>query len=335
MQTGCSLQAKNMKYFLFSTGELSHCFRLCWWGFGLSKGLHPAAGSSWGGRAEEKQLQAKGRRRRESWLPAQHPISGAGTRVSWPPSQTQSPGLASRCQRIGPGNYPLAAPRRVNPHRYPGRTLRRGRIRPFTACVSQMIFLPFSPRDPVEAIPQGPVLGEAGPGSGARAGLRVPPHLLGFAGGWLEPSAAREAGGEAGTHCPPAPIPMPTRGYGEDTCAAQFPSLGIVSLCPSPGTAQLGAQSDAVLPALKRSCRVRGMLGALLGALIFLYATGNSQHSSELLSSLFLLIKKKREEKKKSPEASPSCLFLKPSPTSNMLSNCFPPALSLRPLSPL
>lgn len=108
------------------------------------------------------QLEEHHWKQKEPWLPAQHPILGAGTRVSWPPSKTLSPGLASRCQHISPQSYSLAAPLRVIPAlSQQDLTLRGARIRP---------------------LGQGPSCGTSpgwrGAMSGASSGCKSPPSAV-------------------------------------------------------------------------------------------------------------------------------------------------------------
>lgn len=117
------------------------------------------------------QLEEHHWKQKEPWLPAQHPILGAGTRVSWPPSRTLSPGLASRCQHISPQSYSLAAPLRVIPAlSQQDLTLCGARIRP---------------------LGQGPSCGTSpgwrGAMSGASSGCKSPPFSSCRA--WLESSA--------------------------------------------------------------------------------------------------------------------------------------------------
>lgn len=260
-------------------------------------------------------------KQKEPWLPAQHPILGAGTRVSWPPSKTLSPGLASRCQHISPQSYSLAAPLRV---------ILALSQRDLTLCGAR-----------IRPLGRGPSCG-ASPGwrgaiSGARSGCNSPPieQLQGLAG------AQHSAGGTqgSGTRCPPAPIPVTVPGHA--LAVARTARAALFHFLPL----SLRIVSHSV-PGDYLSCNpdpcslLCSILAGLMGcSVLSSEPCSSSRPWGTLIAALsrFLpsFIKKERGKKKKSPEANPSCLFLKPNPTSSMLSNCFPPALSLRPLGPL
>lgn len=133
---------------------------------------HRAAPHRW--QLLDSQLEENHWKQKEPWLPAQHPILGAGTWVSWPPSKTLSPGLASRCQRIGPQSYSLVAPLRVIP------ALSQWDL---TLCGAKIRPLGRSPSC-------GASPGWRGAISGAKSGCKSP--SLSSCRAWLEPSAVRD-----------------------------------------------------------------------------------------------------------------------------------------------